>query len=57
MNPSTVLLISELLRIFLRGYTELLAQSNMTEEEKEAHFKALSDTFAEYAPDNLTPAP
>ena len=57
MNPSTVLLIGELLRIFLRGYTELLAQSNMTEEEKEAHFKALSDTFAEYAPDNLTPAP
>ncbi len=57
MNPGSILLISEILRMFLRGYMELLSQSKMTEEEKEAHFKVLSDMFEEYTPENLTTLP
>lgn len=57
MDASTILLISEALRALLRGWIEIIRQSNLTEEEKEAHFQEITDTFKQYAPDKLTPAP
>ena len=57
MDPASILIVSEFVKILLSGYLEAVRQSNMTEEEKEAHFKTISDTFEKYAPDNLTPAP
>ena len=57
MDPGTIMLISEGLRVLLRGYIEMITQSNMTEEEKQVHFSMVSEEFEKHSPDRLSPAP
>ena len=57
MSTGAILAGAEIIRMLLRGYMEAVRQSNMTEEEKEARFKEMSETFDEFSPDKLTPSP
>jgi hypothetical protein len=57
MDPGMILAISEILRMFLRGYIEMINQSNMTEEEKQTHFDLILEEFEKFSPDKLSPAP
>ena len=57
MDPGTIILASEFIRMLLRGYIEMVNQSDMTEEEKQVHFDNISKEFEKYSPDKLSPAP
>jgi hypothetical protein len=57
MDTGTAMLLSEVIKLAIRVWMEALATSGMTDEEKQAHYEAISDVFEQFAPDNLKQVP